>query len=56
VEMEAAGLYGVAAATNAKSLTVCTVSDHIIRNERLSAEERETGFDQMIKLVLDALV
>lgn len=55
VEMEAAGLYGVAAATNAKSLTVCTVSDHIIRNERLSAEERETGFDQMIELVLEAL-
>jgi purine-nucleoside phosphorylase len=56
VEMEAAGLYGVAAATNARALTVCTVSDHIIRDERLPAEERETGFDQMIGLVLDALV
>jgi purine-nucleoside phosphorylase len=32
------------------------VSDHIIRNERLSPEERETGFDQMIELVLEALV
>jgi purine-nucleoside phosphorylase len=55
VEMEAAGLYGVAAATGTAALTVCTVSDHLARGEHLSADERETGFDRMIGLVLDAL-
>jgi purine-nucleoside phosphorylase len=28
VEMEAAGIYGVAAEFGAKALTICTVSDH----------------------------
>jgi purine-nucleoside phosphorylase len=55
VEMEAAGLYGVAAASGVAALAVCTVSDHLARDEHLSPEARETGFDRMIRLVLDAL-
>ena len=55
VEMEAAGLYGAAAATGVAALTLCTVSDHIPRGEHLSAAERERGFDTMIRLALDAL-
>ena len=35
VEMEAAGLYGVAAATGTAALAVCTVSDHLPRGEHL---------------------
>ena len=55
VEMEAAGLYGVAAEHGAAALTVATVSDQITRGEKLSAEDRQTSFDEMITLVLDAV-
>lgn len=56
VEMEAAGIYGLAAEFGAKALTVCTVSDHIVSGERLSAEERESGFKDMIELVLETAI
>jgi purine-nucleoside phosphorylase len=55
VEMEAAGLYGVAAATGVAALVLCTVSDHLGRDEHLTAEERERGFGTMVGLALDAL-
>jgi purine-nucleoside phosphorylase len=55
VEMEAAGLYGVAAEHGVAALTVCTVSDHLVTEERLSVDERRQGFDAMIRLVLNAL-
>ena len=53
VEMEAAAFYGVAAELNAKALTICTVTDHIIKNEGLSAEDRQTTLNDMIILALD---
>lgn len=56
VEMEAAGIYGLAAEFGAKALTVCTVSDHIVSGERLSAEERQSGFKEMIELVLETAI
>ncbi len=37
VEMEAAGIYGVATELGAKALAILTVSDHIIRGEKLSS-------------------
>lgn len=55
VEMEAAGLYGVAAEYGAEALTVATVSDQIKRGEKMSPEDRQTTFDNMINLVLGAL-
>lgn len=54
VEMEAAGLYGVAAATGTRALALLTVSDHIIRHEALAVEERQTSFAEMIQVALDA--
>lgn len=56
VEMEAAGLYGVAAEFGAKAATICTVSDHIVRGEATSAEERQLTFNDMIKIALEAAV
>ncbi|PJE78725.1 Purine nucleoside phosphorylase DeoD-type [invertebrate metagenome] len=56
VEMEAAGLYGVAAELGIRALAVCTVSDHIRTGEQLSSEERQRSFDHMISLVLDSAV
>lgn len=55
VEMEAAGLYGVAAECGIAALAVTTVSDHIKRHEAMSIEDRQTSFDTMLTLVLDAV-
>lgn len=52
VEMEAAGIYGVAAEYGAKALAMCTVSDHIRTGEALTTEERQLSFDEMIRLAL----
>ena len=52
VEMEAAGLYGVAAEERVRALTILTVSDHIRRKEHLSSDDRRTSFDAMIKIAL----
>jgi len=56
VEMEAAGLYGVAAEFGAKALCVVTVSDHIRTGEVTTAEERQNTFNEMIELTLESLL
>ena len=53
VEMEAAALYMNAARAGRKALCMLTISDHLYRNEKLSAEERQLGFDNMIQIALD---
>lgn len=53
VEMEVAGLYGVAAELGARALGLLTVSDHLRTDEHLSPAERQTTFDEMIALALD---
>ncbi|NNM01897.1 MAG: purine-nucleoside phosphorylase, partial [Gammaproteobacteria bacterium] len=53
VEMELAGIYGLAAEFGAQALGICTVSDHIPTGAALSAEERQTTFNDMIELALD---
>ncbi|MFO7608802.1 MAG: purine-nucleoside phosphorylase [Candidatus Krumholzibacteriia bacterium] len=55
VEMEAAGLYGVAAEEGVRALTLVTVSDHIRRGEHLTPEERRTSFAAMIGVALDTV-
>jgi len=55
VEMEAAGLYGLAAEHGARALAIVTVSDIIGREEAMSADERETSLAEMIEIALDAL-
>lgn len=52
VEMEAAGLYGAAAETGARALTLLTVADHIITGEHLSPEDRQHTFDDMVRIAL----
>jgi len=54
VEMEAAGLYGVAAEHGARALTIATVSDHIRTGEATTSEERQTTFGDMVTIALDA--
>ncbi len=54
VEMEAAALYMNAARAGKRALALCTVSDHIFKNERLSVEERQEGFGEMMEVALEA--
>ena len=56
VEMEAAGIYGVAAEFGARALTICTVSDHIRTGEALDAAERQSSFNDMIRIALDSVL
>ncbi|TCP95758.1 purine-nucleoside phosphorylase [Cricetibacter osteomyelitidis] len=56
VEMEAAGIYGVAAEFGAKALSICTVSDHIRTGEQTSAEERQLTFNEMIEVALESVL
>jgi hypothetical protein len=53
VEMESAALYSVAARLGKKALTVLTVSDILETGEKLSSEERQTSFDDMVLLALN---
>ena len=53
VEIEAAALYMNAAKAGKKALCILTVSDHIYRDEALSAEERQIGFGKMMEVALE---
>ena len=55
VEMEAAGLYGVAAEKGGRALTIATVSDHIRTGESTSSEERQQTFDEMVEIALETV-
>lgn len=55
VEMEAAGLYGLAAESGAQALAVLTVSDHLRHDAHMDVRQRQTGLDAMTELTLDAL-
>lgn len=56
VEMEAAGLYAVAAKHNRQALAMCTISDHLLTGEETTAEERQTTFTQMMEVALETAV
>lgn len=56
VEMEAAGLYGVAAEKGGRALTIATVSDHVRTGEATTSEERQQTFDEMIEIALGAVL
>ncbi len=56
VEMEAAGMYALAAEHDVEALAICTVSDDIRSGDALSTEDRQTTFDEMIRIALDTAV
>ena len=55
VEMECAALYTIAAREGARALCLATVSDHLIHEEFMTSEERQTGFYDMVKLALETV-
>lgn len=56
VEMETTALYVLAAGAGAKALGIFTVSDHIVTHEETTPEERETSFNEMIKIALETAI
>ncbi len=56
VEMETAGLYGLAAEYGARALALMTVSDHVLTQQATSAEERQTTFNEMVEIALETAV
>lgn len=53
VEMETAGLYTVAAKHKVNALSILTISDSLVTGEKTTSKERETTFDEMIKIALE---
>lgn len=56
VEMESAALYLLAAAAQIPALAIFTVSDHIVKKEYATAKERETDFNDMVKIALETVI
>ncbi|NGH02902.1 purine-nucleoside phosphorylase [Staphylococcus aureus] len=53
IEMESAGLYLNAIHAGKKALGIFTVSDHILRDEASTPEERQNSFTQMMEIALE---
>ncbi len=52
--METTALYTLAPKYGVNALSVLTVSDHIFTGEETTSEERQTTFNEMIEIALDA--
>ena len=55
VDMETAGLYGVAAEYGANAMALFTVSDHVITGVATPADERQSTFNEMVKIALESI-
>ncbi len=56
VEMEAAGIYALAAEFGARALAICTVSDHIISGKQTTSQERQSTFNDMVIIALESVL
>lgn len=56
VEMESAALFTLAAAFQARALSILTVSDHILTGEATTAEERQNTFHDMMEIALETVI
>ena len=56
VEMESFALFHNAKVLNKKAACLLTVSDSLCTNEHLSADERQTSFNEMITLALESAI
>ncbi len=53
VEMEAAALYMNAARAGKNALAICTISDSMVTGEVTTSEERQTSFNDMVKVAME---
>lgn len=56
VEMESFGLFAVANKYNKKAACLLTISDSFVTEESMSSQARQTSFDKMIKIALEAII
>lgn len=56
IEMETTALYTLAAKFDRQALSILTVSDHILTGEETTSEERQTTFNEMMEIALDAAI
>lgn len=56
LEMESSALYTLAAKFGCQALSILTVSDHLLTGEVTTSEERQTTFNDMIVVALDAAI
>jgi len=56
VEMEAYSLYLNAARAGKNALCLATVSDQLVKKQYLSAEERQSSFDEMLTVALETAI
>ncbi|MUV39228.1 Purine-nucleoside phosphorylase [Lentibacillus sp. JNUCC-1] len=56
IEMETTALYTLAAKYGRQALSILTVSDHILTGGETTAEERQTTFNDMMEIALDAII
>ena len=56
VEMESAALYLLAAEAGVQGLAIFTVSDHLLTHEEVPPHERETNFNDMVKIALETII
>lgn len=54
VEMESFALFANAKATGKKATCLVTISDNLVTNELTSAQERQTAFNNMMEIALNA--
>lgn len=55
-EMEAAGLYTIAARHGVRALTALMVSDSLVTHQSISPADRQTGFVEMVTVALEAAI
>lgn len=56
VEMESFALFANAKFLNKNASCLLTISDSLVTNEVTTSQERQNGFNEMIKLALDSIV
>jgi len=56
LEMEAAGLYTIAAKHKIQALTLLTVSDSLVTSEQDDAKKRESSYTDMMEIALDTVI
>ncbi len=56
IEMEAAGLYTLAAKFGVDALTILTASDSLVQRTAVSSEDRERSFTQMAEIALETVL
>ena len=56
VEMESTGLFTNAKATRKNAACILSISDHLVTGELTTAQERQTTFDDMIKVALESIL